>query len=100
MPLNVPWIFMLSGGNMSGTWTTRFVDDEDNFVKVRKDISVLCASTLRTNPGTAYRMLKDFVDLKEGDMVIQNGANSAVGRAVIEIAKVFKLKTGFLSAKH
>ena len=85
---------------MSGTWTTRFVDDEDKFVKVRKDISVLSASTLRTNPGTAFRMLKDFVDLQEGDMVIQNGANSAVGRAVIEIAKVLKLKTGFLSAKH
>ena len=55
---------------------------------------------MRTNPGTAFRMLKDFVDLQEGDMVIQNGANSAVGRAVIEIAKVLKLKTGFLSAKH
>jgi len=85
------WVF--PGGNMSGTWTTRFVDDEVNFVKVRKDISVLSASTLRTNPGTAYRMLKDFVDLQEGDIVIQNGANSAVGRAVIEIAKVFNLKT-------
>ena len=84
---------------MSGTWTTRFVDDEVNFVKVRKDISVLSASTLRTNPGTAYRMLKDFVDLQEGDIVIQNGANSAVGRAVIEIAKVFNLKTGVLSAE-
>ena len=79
---------------MSGTWTTRFVDEESNFVKVRQDISVLSAATLRTNPGTAYRMLKDFVDLQEGDIVIQNGANSAVGRAVIEIAKVLKLKTG------
>ena len=85
---------------MSGTWTTRFVDEEVNFVKVRKDISVLSASTLRTNPGTAFRMLKDFVDLQEGDMVIQNGANSAVGRAVIEIAKVLKLKTGVLSANQ
>ena len=86
------WVF--PGGNMSGTWTTRFVDEESNFVKVRQDISVLSAATLRTNPGTAYRMLKDFVDLQEGDIVIQNGANSAVGRAVIEIAKALKLKTG------
>merc|ERR1719192_2925351 len=78
---------------MSGTWTTRFVDDEENFVKVRKDISVLCAATLRTNPGTAYRMLKDFVPLNSGDYVIQNGANSAVGRAVIEIAKAMDIKT-------
>ncbi len=33
------------------------------------------------------RMLTDFVDLEAGDAVIQNGANSAVGRAVIQIAK-------------
>ena len=52
---------------MRGTWTTRVVDDESNFVHVRNDISVLSAATLRTNPGTAYRMLKDFVDLQEGD---------------------------------
>ncbi|WKX96737.1 hypothetical protein Q1695_012855 [Nippostrongylus brasiliensis] len=38
----------------------------------------------RINPPTAYRMLKDFVDLKPGDTIIQNGANSAVGRAVIQ----------------
>lgn len=30
-------------------------------------------------------MLKDFVDLKSGDLVVQNGANSAVGRAVIQV---------------
>ena len=40
------------------------VDDESNFVHVRNDISILSAATLRTNPGTAYRMLKDFVDLQ------------------------------------
>ena len=56
------WVF--PGGNMRGTWTTRVVDDESNFVHVRNDISVLSAATLRTNPGTAYRMLKDFVDLQ------------------------------------
>ena len=59
------WVF--PGGNMRGTWTTRVVDDESSFVHVRNDISVLSAATLRTNPGTAYRMLKDFVDLQEGD---------------------------------
>lgn len=34
--------------------------------------------TLQVNPATAYNMLSDFVNLKEGDWVIQNGANSAV----------------------
>ena len=79
---------------MKGTWTTHFVEFESNLVKVRNDISVLSASTLRTNPGTAYRMLKDFVPLNsDDDYIIQNGANSAVGRAVIEIAKAMDIKT-------
>jgi len=38
-------------------------------------------------------MLKDFVDLEPGDFVIQNGANSAVGQAVIQIAAARGLKT-------
>lgn len=43
------------------------------------------AATIAVNPATAYRMLKDFVPLKSGDTVIQNGANSAVGQAVIQV---------------
>jgi trans-2-enoyl-CoA reductase len=39
----------------------------------------------QVNPPTAYRMLKDFVKLNPGDTVIQNGANSAVGRNVIQV---------------
>ena len=31
-------------------------------------------------------MLQDFVALKEGDVVVQNGATSAVGQALIQIA--------------
>ena len=38
-------------------------------------------------------MLLDFVKLKEGDVVIQNGANSAVGQAVVQMAKFKKVKT-------
>ncbi len=32
------------------------------------------------SPPTALRMLEEFVDLKEGDVIVQNGANSAVGQ--------------------
>ena len=81
------------GGSMKGTWTTHYVDSEKNLVKTRKDLPLLSSATLRVNPGTAYRMLKDFVNLEKGDYVIQNGANSAVGQNVIEIAKVFGAKT-------
>jgi mitochondrial enoyl-[acyl-carrier protein] reductase / trans-2-enoyl-CoA reductase len=50
-------------------------------------------SMLGINPATAYLLLTDIVPLKRGDWVIQNGANSAVGRAVIAIAKTLGIKT-------
>ena len=62
--VNEPIVMYLLSPYLKGTWTTRVVDDESSFVHVRNDISVLSAATLRTNPGTAYRMLKDFVDLQ------------------------------------
>ncbi len=45
------------------------------------------------NPCTAYRMLKDFETLREGDWFIQNGANSGVGRAAIQLGKAWRLKS-------
>lgn len=51
------------------------------------------AATLTINPCTAYRMLKDFVALKPGDVVIQNGANSACGQNIIQISRSWGLKT-------
>ena len=38
-------------------------------------------------------MLNDFVTLEKGEWVVQNGANSAVGQAVIQIAASRGLKT-------
>ena len=57
------------------------------------DIDIIAASVLRVNPGTAYRMLHDFADLRPGDLVVQNGSNSSVGQAVIQIAKAMGVKT-------
>ncbi|CEQ39031.1 SPOSA6832_00513 [Sporobolomyces salmonicolor] len=60
------------------------------------------SATLAINPPTAYRMLSDFVPLNPEDpnrkkgkkqWVIQNGANSAVGQAVIQIAKEWGVGT-------
>jgi trans-2-enoyl-CoA reductase len=38
-------------------------------------------------------MLSDFVALKPGDVILQNGATSGVGKAVIQIAKARGVKT-------
>ncbi len=45
------------------------------------------------NPPTAYLLLTDFVKLPRGSWVIQNGANSGVGRATVAIAKSLGLRT-------
>lgn len=48
---------------------------------------------LGINPPTASLLLDEAPDLKSGDWVVQNAANSGVGRSVIAIAKARGLKT-------
>ena len=57
------------------------------------DIPAAYAATIMANPGSAYRMLRDFAQLKPGDVIIQNGANSMVGLAVVQMARELGLKT-------
>ncbi|KAJ8275093.1 hypothetical protein COCON_G00097180 [Conger conger] len=85
------WVIPVDAG--FGTWRTEAVCDADELIRVPKDISLLGAATIGVNPCTAYRMLHDFVPLCPGDTVIQNGANSAVGQAVIQIAATMGVKT-------
>ncbi|GIY28982.1 enoyl-[acyl-carrier-protein] reductase, mitochondrial [Caerostris darwini] len=76
-----------------GVWKSHGVYTEDTLIKIDEILPLEAAATIFVNPCTAYIMLKDFVNTKEGDTVIQNGANSAVGQAVIQIAKHFKINT-------
>jgi NADPH:quinone reductase-like Zn-dependent oxidoreductase len=48
---------------------------------------------LGINPPTAALLLSEFVGLKPGEWVVQNAANSGVGRWVIAFAKVRGLRT-------
>src|SRR5262249_3119116 len=48
---------------------------------------------LGINPPTAYLLLTDMVKLPRGSWVIQNGANSGVGRAIVAIARSLGVKT-------
>ena len=50
-------------------------------------------SLITVNGFTAYFLLKDFVNLKKGDWLIQNAANSNVGRYLIALAKIHGIKT-------
>ena len=49
--------------------------------------------TMAINPPTAALLLSEYVDLKPGEWVVQNAANSGVGRWVIAFAKTRGLKT-------
>ncbi|CAG8473569.1 8584_t:CDS:2 [Paraglomus occultum] len=84
------WVIMRRSG--FGTWRTYAAAFADDLIPIDcTSISPIVASTISVNPCTAYRMLKDFVKLKEGDCIVQNGANSAVGQMVIQLAKFWGL---------
>jgi mitochondrial enoyl-[acyl-carrier protein] reductase / trans-2-enoyl-CoA reductase len=50
-------------------------------------LDVMQAAMLRINPATALCLLEDHVGLRLGDWVIQNAANSAVGRHLTALAR-------------
>lgn len=70
-----------------GTWREAVLVNATLLIPVPPGVPVKQAAMLRINPPTAWRMLHDFVELRTGDWIAQNAANSGVGRAVIQIAK-------------
>lgn len=76
-----------------GTWRTHANYSSNLLMKVPKELGTVEASMLNVNPCTAYRMLRDFVSLKAGDTVIQNGGNSAVGQMVIQLCRAWNYKS-------
>jgi mitochondrial enoyl-[acyl-carrier protein] reductase / trans-2-enoyl-CoA reductase len=76
-----------------GTWRDAVAVKASELVTVPPEIDPIHAAMLKINPMTAWRLLHDYVDLKSGDWLIQNAANSAAGRAVIQIAHDLGYKT-------
>lgn len=93
-----------------GTWRTHaLVENADRaLLKVdRTGLSPTQVATVSVNPCSAYRMLRDYVDLIDlsvkafqrdssaggGAWFIQNGANSGVGRAAIQLGRLWGLRS-------
>jgi trans-2-enoyl-CoA reductase len=76
-----------------GTWRDAVAVKAKELVVVPAGIEPVHAAMLKINPMTAWRLLHDYIELKEGDWLIQNAANSAAGRAVIQIARELGYKT-------
>jgi mitochondrial enoyl-[acyl-carrier protein] reductase / trans-2-enoyl-CoA reductase len=76
-----------------GTWATHIVCKSKDLIPLPEGADPKQLSMMAINPPTALLMLEEFVDLKEGDWVIQNAANSGVGSYLIQLAKNKGLKT-------
>lgn len=102
------WVIPAATG--FGTWRTHTLVEnaEQTLIKVDKTgLTPQQVATVSVNPCSAYRMLKDYVDLIDlsvktfqkdssaqgGAWFIQNGANSGVGRAAIQLGKLWGLRS-------
>jgi trans-2-enoyl-CoA reductase len=86
------WVIMQNTG--FGTWRTHSLATSNDVLKVHKEgVTPIQVGTVSVNPCTAYRMLKDFETVGEGEWFVQNGANSGVGRAAIQLGKQWGMKS-------
>ena len=74
-------------------WAERVRVPAARVVRLPRELSFADAAMLKANPPSAELMLSDYVALQAGDWVIQNAANSAVGRHVIRLARDRGVKT-------
>jgi len=91
--LSVGDVVLLPGGKPA--WQTEMLANANQLhaLPVKDKDMMLQLAMTSINPPTAYLMLHNFVDLEEGDWVIQNAANSAVGRYLIQFAHNMGVKT-------
>ncbi len=74
-------------------WAQRRRVRGDDVIPVDRGIDRLQGAMLRINPPTALLLLTDLVALAPGDWIVQNVANSAVGRLVIRLARARGIRT-------
>ncbi|KAJ2686413.1 mitochondrial 2-enoyl thioester reductase [Coemansia spiralis] len=90
------WVVPRRAGEY-GTWCTRTVVGRSALVEVpagwRLGVDSLTVGSMKVNPCSAFRLLRDYAQLAPGDWIIQNGANSGVGRAVIQMARLMGVHT-------
>jgi mitochondrial enoyl-[acyl-carrier protein] reductase / trans-2-enoyl-CoA reductase len=70
-----------------GTWSTHVVAEAAQLTPLPGGADPLQLSMMTINPPTAALLLSEFVTLAQGDWVIQNAANSAVGLYLVQLAR-------------
>ncbi len=76
-----------------GTWCSHLVLTARDLIPLPGQADPLQLAMLTINPPTAALLLSEIVTLGEGDWVIQNAANSAVGGYLVQLAKSRNIKT-------
>lgn len=76
-----------------GSWSEFVSVPAVNVMELPVAVDPVQAAMLKVNPLTALRMLEGFVSLKPGDWVVQNAANSGVGRCIIQLARQMGVRT-------
>lgn len=74
-------------------WAQRVRIPAARAVRMPQDVDVLQLAQLKANPPSAMLMLRNYVELQPGDWVVQNAANSGVGRHVIRLARAAGIRT-------
>jgi NADPH:quinone reductase-like Zn-dependent oxidoreductase len=74
-------------------WTQRIRDNAGAFVRLPPETDLAQAAMLKVNVATAHLMLTGYVQLKRGDWVVQDAANSGVGVDLIRLAHADGLRT-------
>jgi trans-2-enoyl-CoA reductase len=78
----------------TGTWRQQVVVRADDIsVTFPADGDAIQFAMIMANPPTAWLLLKSVIELKPGDWVVQNAGNSAVGQYVMQLARIYGLKT-------
>src|ERR1700737_2818918 len=74
-------------------WVQRRRIRAEDAIPIPSGLDLAQAAMVRINPATALLLLEDHVALAPGDWVIQDVANSAVGRHLIVLAKARGIHT-------
>ena len=89
------WVIMAHTNQ--GTWRTHLVLDESQVTRIedKSGLTPLQVGTVSVNPTTAYRMLRDFATwgYRGDEWFVQNGANSGVGRAAVQLGREWGIKS-------
>ncbi|MDT7625811.1 MAG: hypothetical protein QOF99_6712 [Pseudonocardiales bacterium] len=75
------------------TWAERTVAAERDLVSVDDGADPLQLAMIGINPMTAHLLLTKYAELKADEWVAQNASNSAVGRYVVDLARLSGLRT-------